>query len=75
MDDIFVAIQYILDVSGEEDSSSLGKRLGFHYVGSGFAFFDVLVVLSELSELQRDGPCFWEEVVLFWEVLLHGHES
>ena len=75
LDDVFVAIDDVFDVSGQEDTFALWKCLGFHDVGAGFAFFDAFVVVSELAELHGDGPGLGEEVVLFGEVFFHGHES
>lgn len=52
-------------------------REGFRFddVGACFAFFDALVVVSKLAELQGDGPSFREEVILLREVFAHAHKS
>lgn len=75
LDDILIAIENIFDISGEKNASALRQCFRLYDVRPGLSFFDALVVLAKLAELQGDGPGFRKKVVLVWVILFHSHES
>jgi hypothetical protein len=72
--DVLVAIEDVFDVAREEDSSPLGKGLRLNYVSTYFSLLHTLVIVSKLTELQRNRPGLREKVVLLRVILLHGHQ-
>ena len=75
LNDVLVPVEDVLDVSSQEDTSSLRQCLRLDDVGASLTLLHTFEVMSKLAELQRDRPCFGKEVILFWKLLTHGHKS
>ena len=48
---IFIAIDYIFNIAGKENTSTLWQGLGFDYIGSCFSFLTVLEIMPKLTKL------------------------
>ena len=73
-----IALSYIVlsglvpfEVAGEEDTLALTARLGLDNEGLCLSLIELF---PEGLDVGRKEPSFWKEVVLLWEVLLHGDE-
>ena len=75
LNNILVPVEDVLDVSSQENSSTLRQSLRFDDVGASLTLLHTFVVVPKLAELQRNRPCFGKEVILLRKVLAHGHES
>jgi hypothetical protein len=64
-----------VNVSGEEDASTLATGFRFTNEGLGFALLSIIVVLFEVVEFCGQAPSRGEEVVVFWKLLSELHEA
>jgi hypothetical protein len=64
-----------VDVSGEEDASTLATGFRLTNEGLGFALLSIIVVLFEVGEFCGQAPSDGEEVVVLWELLSELHEA
>lgn len=73
LDYVMVVGVHIIEVTGEEYSSSLTR--GFRLDNESFAILLLGVVLASIVWVfRREEPSLREELVIIWEDLLHAHQ-